>query len=248
MTVFWRRPGSLRQRLQYQAAAWRLCSVLLLPAGAGADTALHPLPDLLQQAADAAMAAALAEGYSDVEVTARPLDGRLRLRRCAAPLTTHRNPNANALGPVSIGVRCDAPQPWNLYVRLDVSTRMAVPVLARALPRGAIISEADIEIVTRSLAATPDAIVLERADLLGREVTRPTPAGTPLRFSQIRSPTLVERGQTVTLVAGKDGVHVSMQGRAMGNAAAGERVVVTNLSSGRRIEGVVNADGSVRIP
>ena len=52
----------------------------------------------------------------------------------------------------------------------------------------------------------------------------------------------------MTLVAGTKGLEVRMQGKAMGNGAEGDRLLVTNLSSGRRIEGVVLADGSVRIP
>ena len=52
----------------------------------------------------------------------------------------------------------------------------------------------------------------------------------------------------MTLLAGTDGLEVRMRGKAMGNAAAGERLQVTNISSGRRVEGVVLADGSVRIP
>jgi len=34
----------------------------------------------------------------------------------------------------------------------------------------------------------------------------------------------------------------------MANAAAGDRLLVTNLASGRRVEGIVSADGSVHIP
>jgi len=41
---------------------------------------------------------------------------------------------------------------------------------------------------------------------------------------------------------------VRMQGKAMGSGAAGDRLVVTNLNSGRRVEGIVRRDGTVQIP
>lgn len=52
----------------------------------------------------------------------------------------------------------------------------------------------------------------------------------------------------VTLVAGSEGLQVQMQGKAMANGAAGDRLLVTNINSGRRVEGIVLSDGSVRIP
>jgi flagella basal body P-ring formation protein FlgA len=61
-------------------------------------------------------------------------------------------------------------------------------------------------------------------------------------------PELVVRGQTVTLVAGSPGVEVRMQGKALASGAEGDRLMVSNLRSGRRVEGIVLSDGSVQIP
>ena len=38
-----------------------------------------------------------------------------------------------------------------------------------------------------------------------------------------------------------------MQGTALANGAAGERLLVKNMSSGKRIEGLILSDGSVLI-
>jgi len=80
------------------------------------------------------------------------------------------------------------------------------------------------------------------------ELKRPLPAGTPLRYGHVALPELVRRGQMVTLIAGGAGIEVRMQGKAMGSGAKGDRLMVTNLTSGRRVEGLVLADGSVKIP
>lgn len=50
------------------------------------------------------------------------------------------------------------------------------------------------------------------------------------------------------LVSGNGGLKVRMQGKALKDAAVGERVKVTNLSSGQKIEGIANADGTVSVP
>jgi len=77
---------------------------------------------------------------------------------------------------------------------------------------------------------------------------RPLAQGSLLRYGHVARPRLITRGQSVTLVAGASGVEVRMQGKAMASGAEGDRLIVTNISSGRRIEGVVLKDGSVRIP
>ncbi|MEQ9462022.1 MAG: hypothetical protein RJQ10_00035, partial [Haliea sp.] len=67
---------------------------------------LHPLQDVVAAATLAATEAAQAQGYANLEVSARPLDSRLRLQACGEPLETFSSANASVLGPVSVGVRC----------------------------------------------------------------------------------------------------------------------------------------------
>ncbi|HBM82856.1 MAG TPA: flagella basal body P-ring formation protein FlgA [Halieaceae bacterium] len=235
-----------------RATAFLLLAAMAIPAllgnaAARAET-LHPLEDVVAAATRAATDAAQAQGYRDLEITARPLDSRLRLQACSEPLETFSSPNASVLGPVSVGVRCAQPSAWTLYVRLDVSTRATLPVLTDNLPRGTVISERDLTLVERTITNATDAVILDPQQAIGLELVRPASAGSTLRHSQLRPPQLIARGQTVTLIAGSEGLQVTMQGRAMANAAAGDRLLVTNLASGRRVEGIVSADGSVHIP
>ncbi|MCR9184105.1 MAG: flagellar basal body P-ring formation chaperone FlgA [Halieaceae bacterium] len=234
-----------------RATAFLLLAAMAMPGLIGGDVraeTLHALEDVVAAATRAATDAAQAQGYSDLEISARPLDSRLRLQACAEPLETFSSPNASVLGPVSVGVRCAQPSAWTLYVRLDVSTRATLPVLTDNLPRGTVISERDLILVERTITNATDAVILDPQQAIGLELVRPARAGSTLRHSQLRPPQLIARGQTVTLIAGSEGLQVTMQGRAMANAAAGDRLLVTNLASGRRVEGIVSADGSVHIP
>lgn len=226
---------------------WLLAAALQTAVTAAPAAELHSLQDIVLQASNAAAEMARAQGYDDPQVSARPLDNRLRLAACAQPLQTFSSPNARTLGPVSIGVRCDSPQAWTIYVRLDVSSQVSLPVPSSALPRGTIISAQDLELVTRPLATDHGVVIVDAEQIIGMELTRAVAAGSPLRHNQLRPPQLIERGQTVVLIAGSEGIQVSMQGRAMASAAAGDRLLVTNLASGRRVEGIVNPDGSVSV-
>ncbi|MEM1187715.1 MAG: flagellar basal body P-ring formation chaperone FlgA [Pseudomonadota bacterium] len=241
------RPGVLPTALS--AAALVLAATGARAATAQAPAALggHPHGEIIAVAEMAALDAAMAEGLDDVEVRVRPLDQRLKPARCDQALEIVRPNNGNVLGPVSYGVRCGGSSPWTLYLRASVSASLEIPVLRRGLTRGDLISERDIELVTRRITARAADIILEPELLLGMEVRRPIPAGSPLRHGQVDYPVLVTRGQTVTLVAGGAGLEVRMQGKAMGSGAMGDRLVVTNLNSGRRVEGIVQRDGSIQI-
>ena len=221
---------------------------LALPALAAGSPRSHPHDDILAAVEAAALSDATGQGLDDVEIRMRPLDRRLRPAPCGKALEILRPHAGRVLGPVSYGVRCPAPTPWTLYLRADVSAALQVPVLREPLPRGALIAENDLELSTRRITSPVSDLILDPRRAIGRELKRSLGAGTELRYGHVALPRLVSRGQTVTLIAGTDGLEVRMRGKAMGNAAAGDRLQVTNISSGRRVEGVVLADGSVRIP
>jgi flagella basal body P-ring formation protein FlgA len=59
---------------------------------------------------------------------------------------------------------------------------------------------------------------------------------------------LVKRGSQVILRAGAGMFEVNVVGKALSDAAEGERVRVKNVKSQRIVEGYVMADGSVQVP
>ncbi|EAQ98466.1 flagellar basal body P-ring formation chaperone FlgA [Congregibacter litoralis] len=245
-------PKTLSQRQAPGSAVKSLIAVLLgwacVSSAANVSAATQPHGDILNMVEFAALQAATDQGLERVEVRVRPLDQRLRPALCDRELEIVRPHNGRVLGPVSYGVRCSGSVPWTLYLRAEVSASLDLPVLKKALPRGSILGADDLEIVTRRVTAQVADVILEPAAAEGMELKRPLPAGSTLRHGHVDLPELVSRGQMVTLIAGGGGVEVRMQGKAMGSGAQGDRLLVTNLTSGRRVEGLILPDGSIRIP
>ncbi len=227
-------------------ACTALCLTLL-----AADSLAAPRQDLsaiADAASSAALAVAQAAGFSQVSARPRPLDPRLQLAECDVPLRAETNPNAAILGRTNVGVRCDGREPWAIYVRLEVTATAEVPVLATSLPRGTVLAAGDLELRSRSLTSDYAAVVRDPAQLIGKALDRDAAAGQELRHHDVSAPRVIERGQLVTLIAGRPGLEVQMQGRANAHAAVGDRLVVINQKSGRRIEGIVTETGAVRVP
>ena len=83
--------------------------------------------------------------------------------------------------------------------------------------------------------------------LQGRLTRRALAEGSPLAADALSAALLIHRGQTVTLVAQTAGFEVRAPGKAMADAAAGQRVRVQNLRSLKVIEGLADSQGVVRV-
>ena len=100
------------------------------------------------------------------------------------------------------------------------------------------------EIITQYNSSPPgDVWEAEHSALLGREVRRTVYAGQPIKEQNTQAPRLVKRNQVVTLKYVKGPLEISLNGRALGEAAEGDSVSVMNLESRQVVEGIVQAGG-----
>ena len=193
-----------------------------------------------------AEARAVEQGYNGVAVDLRPLDSRIQLAACAAPLQV-TTASDRALGPVSMSVSCNYPNSWRVQIRGSVSAVAELPVLALPVNRGDVIGSGDIEVREQRITRDLVGYLRDEEDIVGKEARKNLAVGSRLRTSDLIAPQIIDRGQTVALVAQSAGLVVNMQGKALSNGAAGDRLMVKNLSSGRRIEGLVQRNGTVLI-
>jgi flagella basal body P-ring formation protein FlgA len=123
----------------------------------------------------------------------------------------------------------------------------SVLVAARALRRGTIIQASELALEERDLQTGPFGYLTDIEDALGKRVTRPVAAGSPITEAYLEDQPLVIRGQQVLLVAETPYMRVRMTGTAMQDGAAGDRIRVRNKRSKRVVEGRVGPDGLVRV-
>lgn len=122
-----------------------------------------------------------------------------------------------------------------------------VPVLARAMNRGDIISERDIEwLELRTDLARRD-IIVNADDIIGQEPRYPLRAGAPLRASELRRPVLVERNALVTVALRTPYMSLTTQAKALDAGGKGDIIRISNLKSKRTVEGVIEGPGLVSV-
>ena len=190
---------------------------------------------------------ARARGLDAVTVEIFPLDSRVNLPKCGRAVTVLSESNKPSLGRVTVGIRCQTPEPWTIYLRGHVSASAAIPVLQHPANRSALISDGDVVIKNIQIESDLRGIIIERDQLVGKVAVRDLIAGQPLRQSDVKAPQIISRGQSVTITSKVGGLTVTMKGKALGNARAGDRIWVQNQSSNKRVEGEVTPEGEVLI-
>lgn len=165
---------------------------------------------------------------------------------CAAPEPFL--PNAARLwGRVSVGLRCHADQPWTRYVSTYVAVVGTYYVAARQINAGQELALADTQLREGDLTSLPGSVVVDPAQLSGVVATNRIASGAPLRRELLRPVAIVQRGQSVKVLAQGAGFVVSSEGKAMTHGAAGAMIQV-KMQNGQLLGGIVRPDGTVQRP
>lgn len=203
---------------------------------------VHPLADL-ERRAEASVRAQYADN-ADVEVSAVPLDRRLRLARCE---NLQAEPQRAAGGVVSVRLRCSEGNGWSIYTQVRVREFRKVLVLERALAAGEAVKAADVRHERRDVAQLAGGYLESLQELAGVVAARPLAPQTVLTPRLFEPPVLVERNQQVKLVVVIGEARIEGSGIALQPGAIGELVRVRNDSSGRVVQGRVTAAGEIHV-
>ena len=224
-----------------------LSLILIQSTQAGGATAVQSQKAILEAARQFMETYSANLHETPAEITMGRLDPRLQLAACEQPLETFLPTGGRTLGNTSVGVRSTRPKPWTLYVPATVNIYKQVVVATDALPRGTLLGRNQIKTAKRNLAKLPQGYYVNPQELLGMKLKRNISGGLPLTPAMVEAPQVVKRGQRVRLIAKISGITVSMPGKALANASAGDHIQVKNLSSKRIVEGVVTASGEVKV-
>lgn len=182
-----------------------------------------------------------------ISATAGTLDKRLQLKKCTEELETFSTGSQHNIARSTVGVRCNGDNPWTLYVPVTIEAMVDVLFSAKALTRGALLAESDLEVREIALDKLPIGYLSDFSQVSNFELKRPLRAGTALTLNAVRSREIVQQGQEVIIVAQTAGIQVKMTGEALKNGNLGDLIPVKNLKSGRTVEATVLNDSTVSV-
>lgn len=186
------------------------------------------------------------QDQANTTVSIGNIDTRLTLPACDTPLQAFLPSGAKVQGKTTIGVRCQAPRPWTLYVPAKVTSFSQVLTTNAPLRRGHLISTEDVSLQTRDSSSLNRAYLSDPDDAIGKVLKRNLARNALLTNAVLAEPHIINKGQQVDLQAGGPGLQVRVAAIALSGGAVGEKIRVKNLSSSKIVEGTILASGTVR--
>lgn len=181
----------------------------------------------------------------DIKLNLRSPDTRLSLANCQQPvLSLHGN---NRIRP-RVLVRATCSPSYAIHISANVEVFQQVVVAESALSRKQTLSSDQLGFARVNILSNQRQYLTEIDHAVGNTITRSVRAGTALTQGMLRSPDMVERGDSVVIVASRGDLVVRMPGIAMMTGSKGDQINVRNQSSDRVVKGWIKAPGEVHVP
>lgn len=227
--------------------ALALCALAAAPlhlAAARAITSTHAIGEAAKQA----IISQAGHLGAQLSLAVAPMDPRLRLPACDAPLQAFLTQDGQVRHQTTVGVRCEGSVRWTIYTSVTVDSTAPVLVARYALPRDANLTTADFDLQTRRVPGLAAQYPVNAAALVGQRLRLPLSAGEPLTRDALAPAPLVHRGQQVVILAHAAGIEVRMMGIALSDGRIEDHIRVQNISSQRVVEAIVRSDSVVEAP
>jgi flagellar basal body P-ring formation protein FlgA len=181
------------------------------------------------------------------EIRLGPLDPRLKLKACSAPLEAFMPPGGRTMGNTTVGVRCPDTGGWNIYVSARIDVFGPVLVSRQPLARGARIEADDLELVERDLSRLPYGYYTDPQAISGQLAKRTIAAAAVITPPMLAPPRLVKRGERVSVIAERGPLKIRTTGKALRDGISGELIQIRADGSQRVVDGVVVGQGVVKV-
>jgi flagellar basal body P-ring formation protein FlgA len=122
-----------------------------------------------------------------------------------------------------------------------------VAVLGRAVERGSVIKDSDVEMERQPRAQIGRDVITDRDRIVGLAAHDNIQPGRPLRSTDLTRPQIVQRNEIVTLTYEMPGIMLTVRGKASEGGAQGDVISVLNEQTKRVLQGVIVAPGHVAI-
>lgn len=155
-------------------------------------------------------------------------------------------PRVRFSGKTFVGLKCFQPQEWSLMVSIQISIIGDYIVAANSLTPQQVIGANDITFAHGDLSQFPNFPLQDPSEVIGLVPRTAFRVGQAIFKTQLRTPSVINKGQSVVVIYKSNTFQVSSEGKAQNAAGVGESVQV-RMQSGKMIYGTANVDGAVEV-
>lgn len=122
-----------------------------------------------------------------------------------------------------------------------------IPILTHSIPRGEIITSADVKSKRMPLNRMGANVVTKLESIIGMETKRALRPDQPLRVTDLKVPTLIKKGAMVTMTFETEGIKLANIGRALETGGAGDIINVINPRSHKTVMARITGNNRVSV-
>lgn len=220
------------------------CRVAALPVFLTTFAVATPLSESLTDYVEQA----LQETFPDVSTTDFEVHAKFP-NETIASLTCNEPMSISARGTIKPGnntvfAQCASPL-WQAYVPVTTAVYANIVVAAEPLSRQNRLEASQLSMRRMDIGKLRLGYFTNPRELNGFTLQRTVKAGQVITPYIAKAPALIERGDWVTIVGGRQGLTITMTGQAMKAGKLGEQIPVKNLSSNSTIRAWVVKRGVV---
>jgi flagellar basal body P-ring formation protein FlgA len=146
-----------------------------------------------------------------------------------------------------VAVSADGTAPQRVRVTGQLHEMVDIPVLARRVAAGEMLTASDIRWVTVRGQTLQKHSILAAEDLVGLTPKRTLRPGVPISTTDVQRPVMVSKGELVVIALQTPQMLLSARGQAMNSGSKGDAIRVANIQSRQIIEAVVTGPGQVAV-
>lgn len=146
-----------------------------------------------------------------------------------------------------VTVSAERTPPQRVRVTGQIHEMVDVPVLARPVAAGEVLSADDIRWTTVRGQTLQKNVVLAADDLVGMTPKRTLRAGAPISGADISRPIMVGKGEIVIMAVQTPQMLLTARGQALTNGGKGDVIRIANIQSRNIVEAVVTGPGQVAV-
>lgn len=155
----------------------------------------------------------------EVKIEIGQLDPRLNIPACSGSTEYFLPTGIVNTNITTVGLRCNFPKPWTIYIPVVVEIMSDVLVAARDINRGEAITEADVELAKQNRAELHTAFFKTKDSLANQVAATNIAKGAVVTQQMLTLPTIIVKGETVMMTCRVRNVLVQSKGIAQSNGS-----------------------------
>ncbi len=175
------------------------------------------------------------------------IDPRLKLKKCPLDIEISLTQELVKPGKNTLNIQCKSPAPWRVFITADVTLFSRALVAKYPLNKGHLIQKNDLKLETIKLTGLRTAYLSDPDRAVNHVLKRRVQRGDLISVKNLSKPTLIKKGDKITIIAKNNGFQISMKGTALTAGGKDDKIRVKNSKTKKIIQGIIFDAQTVKV-